>query len=77
MKDVSFFGTMMVHKGDADGMVSGAAHSTAHTIRPAFQFIKTKPEFSVVSSVDRYHMLYLQSNVPVVSSVDLGMDVVL
>lgn len=51
MKDVSFFGTMMVHKGDADGMVSGAAHSTAHTIRPAFQFIKTKPEFSVVSSV--------------------------
>jgi phosphate acetyltransferase len=51
MKDVSFFGTMMVHLGDADGMVSGAAHSTAHTIRPAFQFVKTKPEFSVVSSV--------------------------
>ena len=51
MKDVSFFGTMMVYKGDADGMVSGATHSTAHTIRPAFQFIKTKPEFSVVSSV--------------------------
>ena len=51
MKDVSFFGTMMVYKGDADGMVSGAAHSTAHTIRPAFQFVKTKPEFSVVSSV--------------------------
>jgi phosphate acetyltransferase len=42
---------MMVYKGDADGMVSGAAHSTAHTIRPAFQFVKTKPEFSVVSSV--------------------------
>jgi phosphate acetyltransferase len=51
MKDVSFFGTMMVYKGDADGMVSGAAHSTAHTIRPAFQFVKTRPEFSVVSSV--------------------------
>jgi phosphate acetyltransferase len=51
MKDVSFFGTMMVYKGDADGMVSGAVHSTAHTIRPAFQFVKTKPEFSVVSSV--------------------------
>jgi phosphate acetyltransferase len=51
MKDVSFFGTMMVYKGDADGMVSGATHSTAHTIRPAFQFVKTKPEFSVVSSV--------------------------
>jgi len=51
MRDVSFFGTMMVFKGDADGMVAGAAHSTAHTIRPAFQFIKTRPEFSVVSSV--------------------------
>ena len=51
MRDVSFFGTMMVFKGDADGMVSGAAHSTAHTIRPAFQFVKTRPEFSVVSSV--------------------------
>ena len=51
MRDVSFFGTMMVYKGDADGMVSGAAHSTAHTIRPAFQFIKTKPGFSVVSSI--------------------------
>lgn len=51
MRDVSYFGTMMVYKGDADGMVSGAAHSTAHTIRPAFQFIKAKPGFSVISSV--------------------------
>jgi phosphate acetyltransferase len=51
MHDVSYFGTMMVHKGEADGMVSGAAHTTQHTIRPALQFIKTKPEFNVVSSV--------------------------
>jgi len=51
MRDVSYFGTMMVYKGDADGMVSGAAHTTMHTIRPALQFIKTKPGFSVVSSV--------------------------
>jgi len=51
MEDVSYFGTMMVYKGDADGMVSGAVHTTQHTIRPALQFIKTKPEFSIVSSV--------------------------
>jgi phosphate acetyltransferase len=51
MRDVSYFGTMMVYKGVADGMVSGAAHTTQHTIRPALQFIKTKPGFSVASSV--------------------------
>jgi phosphate acetyltransferase len=51
MSDVSYFGTMMVYKGDADGMVSGAVHTTLHTIRPALQFVKTKPGFSVVSSV--------------------------
>ncbi|PVZ96395.1 phosphate acetyltransferase [Amnibacterium flavum] len=49
--DVSYFGTMMVHLGLADGMVSGAAHTTAHTIRPSFEIIKTKPGVSVVSSV--------------------------
>ncbi|AXH37217.1 phosphate acetyltransferase [Humibacter sp. BT305] len=49
--DVSYFGTLMVHLGLADGMVSGAAHTTAHTIRPAFEIIKTKPDVSVVSSV--------------------------
>lgn len=49
--DVSVFGTMMVHQGLADGMVSGAAHTTAHTITPAFQIIKTRPGVSVVSSV--------------------------
>jgi phosphate acetyltransferase len=51
MEDVSYFGTMMVYKGHADGMVSGAAHTTQHTILPALQFIKTKPSSSVVSSV--------------------------
>ena len=51
MQDVSFFGTMMVYKGHADGMVSGAVNTTQHTIRPALQFIKTKPGVSVVSSV--------------------------
>ena len=49
--DVSYFGTMMVHEGLVDGMVSGAAHSTAHTITPAFQVIKTAPGFDIVSSV--------------------------
>ena len=51
MEDVSYFGTMMVYKGHADGMVSGAVHTTQHTIRPALQFIKTRPEVSIVSSV--------------------------
>ncbi|MNF46143.1 Phosphate acetyltransferase [compost metagenome] len=51
MEDVSYFGTMMVYKGHADGMVSGAAHTTQHTILPALQFIKTKPNCSVVSSI--------------------------
>ena len=51
MGDVSYFGTMMVHKGLADGMVSGAAHTTGHTILPALQFVKTKPGVSVVSSI--------------------------
>ncbi len=50
MYDVSYLGTMMVYKGHADGMVSGAAHTTQHTIRPAFEFVKTKPGISIVSS---------------------------
>jgi phosphate acetyltransferase len=49
--DVSYFGTMMVLLGLADGMVSGAAHTTAHTIRPALEVVKTLPDVSVVSSV--------------------------
>jgi phosphate acetyltransferase len=51
LTDVSYFGTMMVHKGDADGMVSGAIHTTGETIRPALQIIRTRPGFSIVSSV--------------------------
>jgi len=47
----SYFATMMVHCGDADGMVSGAIHTTQDTIRPALQIIKTKPGISIVSSV--------------------------
>lgn len=49
MKDPIYFGTMMIQMGDADGLVSGAEHSTADTIRPALQIIKTKPGISVVS----------------------------
>jgi phosphate acetyltransferase len=49
--DVSYFGTMLVYNGIVDGMVSGAAHTTAHTVRPAFEIIKTKPDVSTVSSV--------------------------
>jgi phosphate acetyltransferase len=48
---VSYFGTMMVYRGLADGMVSGSVHTTAHTIRPALEFVKTRPGISVVSSV--------------------------
>ena len=51
MDDVSYFGTMMVDAGMVDGMVSGAAHTTQHTIRPAFQIIKTPPGVTTVSSV--------------------------
>jgi phosphate acetyltransferase len=49
--DISYFGTLMVELGLADGMVSGAVNTTAHTIRPALEFIKTKPGVSTVSSV--------------------------
>ncbi|WP_392962688.1 phosphate acetyltransferase [Streptomyces sp. LN245] len=49
--DVNYFGTLMVEEGLADGMVSGAVHSTAATIRPAFEIIKTRPESRIVSSV--------------------------
>ena len=51
MADGSYFGTMLVHNGIVDGMVSGAAHTTAHTVRPAFEIIRTKPDVSTVSSV--------------------------
>lgn len=51
MSDPTYFGTMMVYAGVADGMVSGSVTTTAQTIRPAFEFIKTKPGVSIVSSV--------------------------
>lgn len=51
MIDVSYFGTMMIYKGHADGMVSGAVHTTQHTLLPALQFIKTKPGVNIVSSI--------------------------
>jgi phosphate acetyltransferase len=50
VKETICFGTMMVHVGDADGLVSGAEHSTAHTIRPALQIIKCSPGVNIVSS---------------------------
>ena len=49
LTDLSYFGTMMVHLGMADGMVSGAINTTANTIRPSLEFIKTKPGVTVVS----------------------------
>lgn len=51
MSDPNYFGTMMVYKGLADGMVSGAVHTTRSTLRPSFEFIKTKQDFSIISSV--------------------------
>lgn len=51
MMDGAYYGTMMVYLGDADGMVSGAVHTTQHTIRPALQIIKTRPGCSLVSSI--------------------------
>jgi phosphate acetyltransferase len=51
MQDPSYYGTMMVYKQDADGMVSGSMNTTAHTIRPAFEFIKTEEGIKIVSSV--------------------------
>lgn len=51
MIHVNYFATMLVHLGYADGMVSGAAHATADTIRPALQIIKTTPDVSIVSSL--------------------------
>lgn len=49
--DENYFGTMLVYMGEADGLVSGAAHSTADTVRPALQIIKTKPGIKKTSGV--------------------------
>jgi phosphate acetyltransferase len=50
MQDEIYYGTMMVHRGDADGMISGAVHSTANTVLPALQIIKTRERFHKVSA---------------------------
>ena len=51
MNDVSYFGTMMVQEGLADGMVSGSTHTTAHTLRPALEFVKTRDGVKIASSI--------------------------
>ncbi|QSS99888.1 phosphate acetyltransferase [Pontibacillus sp. ALD_SL1] len=51
LKDENYFGTMLVYMGEADGLVSGAAHSTADTVRPALQIIKTKPGIKKTSGI--------------------------
>jgi phosphate acetyltransferase len=51
MSGVNYYGTMMVYKGHADGMVSGACHSTLNTVRPSLEFVKTKPGSTIMSSV--------------------------
>lgn len=51
LKDTVFLGTIMLQLGEVDGLVSGAIHTTANTVRPAFQLIKTAPQYSLVSSI--------------------------
>ncbi len=51
MELLNYFATMMVYRGLADGMVSGAMHTTADTVRPAFQIIKATPDTAIVSSL--------------------------
>lgn len=51
LKDTVVLGTMMLQLGEVDGLVSGAVHTTANTVRPAFQLIKTAPQYSLVSSI--------------------------
>ncbi|TNY35825.1 phosphate acetyltransferase [Thermomonospora catenispora] len=58
--DVQYFGALMVHLGLADGMVSGAVHTTAHTVRPALEIVKTAPGAGIVSSV---HLVCLSDRV--------------
>lgn len=51
MSGVNHFGTMMVYKNHADGMVSGSVHSTLNTVRPSLEFVKTKPGSTIMSSI--------------------------
>ncbi|MEL6359027.1 MAG: phosphate acetyltransferase, partial [Bacteroidota bacterium] len=71
MLDAGYYGTMMVHQGDADGMVSGAVHTTQHTIRPALQLIKARPGASLVSSI---FLMYLEDHVRVYGDCAVNMN---
>ncbi|WP_201587738.1 phosphate acetyltransferase [Psychrobacter jeotgali] len=51
LEDTVFLGTIMLQMDEVDGLVSGAIHTTANTVRPAFQLIKTAPQYSLVSSI--------------------------
>lgn len=68
VKHVNYFGMMMVQSGEADGLVSGAAHSTADTVRPALQIIKSAEKDSIISSV----FFMCVNNVPYIFS-DCGL----
>lgn len=74
LKDVNYFGTMMVQMGDADGLVSGAIHTTGDTVRPALQIIKTKPGVSRTSGVmimlGKEGEKYLFSDIAINTSLD-------
>jgi phosphate acetyltransferase len=71
LQDVNYFGTLMMHMGIADGMVSGAMHSSANTIRPALQVLKTAPGASIVSSI--FFML-LEDGVKVFGDCAINVD---
>ena len=65
LSDVSYFGTMMVRHDLVDGMVSGAAHTTQHPVRPAFEVIRARPDTAIVSSV---FLMCLEDRVLVITS---------
>ncbi len=67
----NYFATMMIYEGLADGMVSGATHTTADTVRPALQIIKTKPGISIVSSI---FFMCLESRVLVYGDCAVNLD---
>jgi phosphate acetyltransferase len=63
LHDVSYFGTMLVYNGLVDGMVSGAAHTTAHTVRPAFEIIGTATGITGISTVSSIFLMCLPDKV--------------
>ncbi|MBU5668560.1 phosphate acetyltransferase [Peptoniphilus sp. MSJ-1] len=73
LKDNNYFGTMLVYMGKAKGLVSGAAHTTADTVRPALQIIKTKPEYKRCSGafiMIRDEELYLMADCAINTDLD-------